>query len=1398
MLLDRLSLTPREGRYRLQVLDPKDVEVADLSAQAQDGVVAGSWTVPEDAAGGGYAFVLRDGQDRFTVERLEFLVRRYQPPRLAKTVELDRETYAPGSLGSAEVRVERVEGGVPAGAEVDAELVLDGERVWSAGGVLDGEGRAVFQFGVPAQVERGEARFVARVTDGGVVESAVETFVVPTGAVEAEFYPEGGELVAGVPTRVYAEVRDPLGRPVHAVGRVVDEQGRTAARFEAWHQGRGRFELTPERGARYRLEIDEPRAEPVPLPAVVDEGVGLRSGADAFPPGAALALEVHVPHEGPWLVGAFCRGVLVGQDTFTGDGAHEVAIELDEKVAGVLRVTVFDAALKPVAERLVHRESGRRVELEIEPEHRVLAPGDNQSIRVAARDEAGRPVSAVVGITVSDRAVRDMVGEARVGLADQTWLVADVEELEEVQEFLGGGDEARLNVDLLLGTRGWRRFAWADAEELIAAHGDDARRLLVREGRPMVPAVVDTRDTHRAELWAARSTERGARERALATGAGALALLVLAAGTWVLWWLLGRWLGPRVAPRLAATAGLYALGFASLVVLYDHLASGARFAGVDMAAADAAPGFAARAAGAPPPGEDPLALGEREFLRELGYLDALGYVDEEGDFFLGHGQLQEVRKEARVDVDRLLRLAGAEVADLEEPEPEADEVGEDDFFLGAGRRQNKKSVRLYVREYAHQHHGGAARVDFTETVYWNASLVTDAEGHARVAFDTSDSVTTWSVAADAHGGGRVGQGEARFEARIPFQLEARLPVEVTRGDELLLPVALASEDPELATASVSASVLGPLALRGEAQEDVPLTGGRGRLLLPVSVEGDGGEAALALVGRAGDWEDRVARPIRVVPRGFPRRLSRSGQVQDGVEFTVAFPEAHAPGSATSVLKLYPSPLAGIQDGVEGLLGMPGGCFEQASRTNYPNVMALRYLDAAGGGDAPALARAPREYLERGYGLLTGYECSERGYEWFGGDPGHEALTAYGLLQFHDMARVFPVEGTMVERTRAWLLGRRDGDGGFERNARALDSFGRAPDEVTDAYVTYALVSTGTAAGELARELDRVQARSLESDDAYEVAVAACALQAAGRLEAADAARDRLKGMRDRSGGLVGSTTSITSSGGTDLAVETTSFAILAWLADPDDEALVQEALEFLLAQRRANGTFGASQATIMAFRALTAHAEANRRIANPGTARLYVNGELAREESFAAGELDPISFDYLEEFLRPGENELRLELSGDNEFPWAFDLRYLSDQPADDPAAAVGITTRLGAERVEEGRTVPLGVLVENLSGEGRPMTLAVIGLPAGLEAPTEVLDDLREAGRFDLWEIDGRELALYWRDLAPGAVHDLSIDCLAVIPGTTTGPASRAYLYYTPERVRWAEPLTVTVTAAR
>src|SRR4029079_12301585 len=100
-----------------------------------------------------------------------------------------------------------------------------------------------------------------------------------------------------------------------------------------------------------------------------------------------------------------------------------------------------------------------------------------------------------------------------------------------------------------------------------------------------------------------------------------------------------------------------------------------------------------------------------------------------------------------------------------------------------------------VREYAHTLRPNwteAARADFAETVYWNAGVKTDAStGHATVSFNLSDSVTSFKVLADGFArDGSLGSGVADIESVQPFFIEPKIPLQVTSGDVIQLPIGI--------------------------------------------------------------------------------------------------------------------------------------------------------------------------------------------------------------------------------------------------------------------------------------------------------------------------------------------------------------------------------------------------------------------------------------------------------------------------------------------------------------------------------------------------------------------------------------------------------------------------------
>ena len=329
-----------------------------------------------------------------------------------------------------------------------------------------------------------------------------------------------------------------------------------------------------------------------------------------------------------------------------------------------------------------------------------------------------------------------------------------------------------------------------------------------------------------------------------------------------------------------------------------------------------------------------------------------------------------------------------------------------------------------MREYAHvrlPEMSPDERRDFTDTVYWHPALVL-ADGTVDVHFQLGDAVTRYQVLVLGHAAdGRLGTLTTEIEARLPFTLEAKLPVEVTAGDRIDIPVAVANNTAEAKTVQLQVSAANLRVPQTKSQAQLELgPDGRGRAIFSLTPSVVEGAAEVTLEGVAGAFRDRVVRSLPIVPQGFPVEESHSDFLAGVAKQNLVLPDGWVPGTLQCKVQAYPSTLAALQKGLEGLLREPNGCFEQTSTSNYPNLLVLDYLRETDHA-LPAVEKRARELLAQGYAKLTSFECYEsgpanrKGYEWFEARRRrYEALTAYGLMQFRDMARVYDVDASMVE------------------------------------------------------------------------------------------------------------------------------------------------------------------------------------------------------------------------------------------------------------------------------------------------------------------------------------------------------------------------------------------------
>lgn len=1325
------------ARPHIQVTGPKGDVIASGTSSLKESVWAFSWDVPEGQAGGEYKVKVTYPYDGYTPAERKFDIRAYRAPRLKSQLTFMRDGYAPGDKVTATLEVHRAEGGAPLGAKVNVNAVVDGMSVSGASSSVDKDGLATISFDLPNNIPRGEGTLALAIEDGGVIETSSKTIPILLQTVDLQIYPEGGDLLSGFSNRVYLQAKQPNGKPADLSGKIICENDNSkAGEFKTEHEGRGRFEFTPQSGKDYYLSIDQPSGikTKFKLPAVKSAGALIKADKEVYAKSGPV--NVHVGcSEKKFRVSISKKEQELGAKLVEQkeNALHLLSFDLPDDVDGVLTLTVWDEHDQPFAERLIFRQAAHPLKISLKAQKDQYVPGDEAKVTIKATDDKGKPVSAIVGLTVTDDSVLEMVEKRDQAprLPVMVFLEPEVDDLADAHIYLDESNpKAALATDLLLGTQGWRRFALKNLTEFIANNGDKGRRAVAL-------SVISRVEEEMA--WA--------EERAAVPPGAVLAL------------------NANAMPRGAFKAAPVPMPMAAPQAVRGHMNE-------------------------PVKAELVAQLAEPKEKAKLA-------LDEEG--FAGRDLKQAA---PRKDAD----AAGNEMQDalmIADKRSRRQLIAGGDAGAGIAFMPQRPNDFVIVREFAHKNRENRQandRRDFTETVYWNAGVKTDATtGEANISFALNDSVTSFKMIADGFSSnGELGSASTSIESVRPFYTEAKLPLEVTAGDQILLPISLVNAGAnDLANVGVNVNLTGDFKLMELQRKASSLKANeRQRWIQPINVGFGNGNKEFVLDSQAGQFTDKVTRKLLVKPKGFPIEVPCSGILEAGkpAVHTINIPAQVVTDSIACSTAVYPTPLANLTEALGRLIQDPYGCFEQTSSTSYPLTMAQQYFVSHTGVD-PKLVQASKEKLDSGYKRLVSFWCPDKGYEWFGENPGHEALTAFGIMHFSDMSQVRDVDKNMISSTREWLLKQKDGKGGFNRKRRALHSWIEDKD-CSDAYITWALLESGQTPDTLKEELDHVKAAATTSKNSYVKALAANAMVRAGDSKSAATLLDELARKQKADGSVDGITASIVGSGGDSLVIEGTSLATLAWLSDPKYAGNVERSIKYL-ADSCQSGRYGSTQATVLALKAIVQYDKSRARPKADGKVRVFVdNHPVGDWIDFTPKTQGAIKLPDISELLTPGEHKLELRMEGGGAMPYSMSVNYNTSLPNSSKDCKLAVDVKLASNKLEEGSATVANVVVQNKTNDVIPTPVAIIGLPGGLEPRHDQLKELVKKGTIAAYEVLGREVVLYWRDLDANARVEIPVSLIAAIPGKYKGPASRAYLYYTDENKTWVDGLDVEIAA--
>jgi len=1357
-LLEASTMRPSttSGIVHVELLAPNGSVAQSRLLLVEQGSAPGQFEPAADAPGGIYTLKAytrwqkNEGEEHGFSRQIQ--VQQSILPNLKMRLDFEREAYGPGEEVVAELRLEDNQNRPLANHSFSFEASADGQRFFADESACDAEGIMFLRFQLPEDPAPSEGLLNVRVLYQGRWESISRSIPILTQGIRLEFFPEGGDMVEGMNNRLAFRAFDSHGEPADIAGKVYDQDGIEQASFSSFHQGMGAFALKPIPGKRYHAVLTHPMGIDLrqELPEALPQGYTL--AATRTPDGLTRMRVGSTQAEVLTLVGQV-RGQVFYQRAIGLRAGETLELDIDWEKApmGVAQFTLFDSRGVERAERLVMANPHQQLRVDISTDKEQYLPGEQVRMSVRVSDHRGVPMPATLALSVVDDQLLSFADDHSSHMV--SWMMLEADLREEVYEpdfyFDPEEEKAPEALDLLLMTSGWRRFRW---EELASVDlsPDFAPEKAIVTGQIVGYEFSD-------EPAAGALLRVGDREfKTDANGRFALEGIDLRDPTS---------LTVRHPDHGERTFELTSYENTAPFVLNDLEVMEEEIGAVwfdapvrgNGAFRNAVPAMAGVPAVQAPP---PMLAQDRD------------------EAAAGEMPMPEVLQAEAIVMDDLIRVEDRRREDANVVRPVASE-------------------RLYqrAREFPKPapRRPESPRSDFRTTVFWQQDLRVGANGKAELSFLNNDKVSSFRITAEGFGAGMVGRGEQRFFTQLPFALRALAPAELVVGDELWIPITLTNNTPASLEGKLELELSPALRLISPLPERQQLAAGENRVLYAKCEVKQATDSAFAEIGFEADGlSDAYRQEMRTIPRGFPAQFAFSGkEMSRKLRLRLS---GLLDGSLAVRLVAFPSIITDLLAGVESILREPSGCFEQTSVSSYPNLLVMRYLQETEADDPVVLARAER-LMESGYGRLTQYETPEKGYEWFGGAPGHEALTAYGLMQFSDMSGVVDyVDPAMIERTQNWLLARRDGQGGFERNPRALDTYGGASPEITNAYIVYALCESGSE--QLDAELAASHAQALASADPYLWALVANAQFSRGNRREGQALLAKLLDAQQPDGSINGTSHSVTRSTGHSLKVETTALAVMAMLKSPNAplEPLAK-GVDFLIAARGGSGDFGSTQGTILALKALTEFARFSKRTEESGVLQVFVGGRLVEERAFAAGHNQPIAIDGLERHLADPEAEIELRFKGcENPLPYTLSAEWTTNQPNSQEDCAVRVSTRLDRSQITVGQTVRLTTTLRNTRSEGLPTTMAIVGLPAGLAAQPWQLKELQEKQVVDYYETRGNNLFFYLRDMAPGQSLDIVLDLKAEVPGSFEAPASSAYLYYTNELKQWDKPQRVTI----
>jgi len=271
----------------------------------------------------------------------------------------------------------------------------------------DENGKVTIPLTIPAKTN-GEP-FICELTDSK--EEWKHEVFLPSNIdpIVIRFYPEGGNLIAGIPTKIGYTAFNKWGIPVDVEGTVLNQEGEKITPVKTLTKGLGLFSVINPAQQKFKLQLSGKTGQnqSFELPASKTDGLAIsivKTDAEFI---SANLVFADKQKQMVALMITHGNNVYWAADMEI-NGVGRLKIPADQLPKGINLLSAFSKEGNLLAERIIFRDNAEELKINVQAEKKELLANGNMKVKVQLTDENNQPVSGNIAISVTDELRSDL------------------------------------------------------------------------------------------------------------------------------------------------------------------------------------------------------------------------------------------------------------------------------------------------------------------------------------------------------------------------------------------------------------------------------------------------------------------------------------------------------------------------------------------------------------------------------------------------------------------------------------------------------------------------------------------------------------------------------------------------------------------------------------------------------------------------------------------------------------------------------------------------------------------------------------------------------------------------------------------------------------------------------